>query len=270
MSQIDQIKVIMSKLQNYAKIPNGIITPNEIEKAFRNYGLNSNMINKPLNHKDRRDIIDMLYSKMDERKCTSTLGFGFQEGWNFFETNYNKSEQTPNFQWKVYIPIKSEHYGFLVKNIISFLCDNGIVSLSKVSGTMRSDSLIINLVDPDDVTRLNEYIDKIPSLKSCIGLHQPFIPDFNGIGVLHGFDTETSYTERLSRYLAHYINVCKQQNRLDLITAEDFLKNMKNSLNKGMVQKPNEIQQIIEHMDVIMYNKDYVQHEFENKPHHKL
>ena len=206
---------------------------------------------------------------MDERKCTSTLSAGFQDNWNFFDTNYIKSEQIPNFEWKVYIPIRAEHYGFVVKNIIAFLCDNGIVSSSKISGTMRSDSMIVNLLNPDDVTRLNKYIDTNPSLKSCIGIHQPFIPDFNGIGVIHGYDVESSYTERLSSYLAHYISVCKQQNRLDLITPLAFLESMKNALSNGMVQKPNEIQQIIEHMDIIINGKDYVEQETESKSHMK-
>lgn len=126
---------------------------------------------------------------------------------------------------------------------------------------MRSDSMIINLENADDVTKLNEYLDTIPSLKACLGSHQPFIPDWNGIGVIRGSDTKTSYTERLSGYLAHYVNVCKQQNRLDLITAEAFLESMKNALANEMVEKPDEIQQIVEHMDIIINDKDYVQYD---------
>lgn len=271
MNQIEKINDVMLKLQNYAKIPNGLITAKEIEKAFRNYSLTQDMIDKTISEQSRVEIIDMLFSKIDERKCTTSLGAGFQDNWNFFDTNYSKNEQSPNFDWKVYIPIKSEHYGFVVKNIIAFLCDNNIVSSGKISGTMRSDSMIINLVDPEDVTKLNEYLDRNVSIKSCLGEHQPFIPDWNGIGVIHGYDSETSYTERLSRYLAHYINICKQQKRFDLITAQAFLESMKNAMNNGMVQNPNEIEQIIEHMHIIMYGQDYIQHnEIENESHHKL
>lgn len=267
MNQIEKINDIMHKLQNYAKIPNGLITAKEIEKAFRNYGLTQDILGKPISEQARIEIIDMLFNKMDEGKCTTSLGAGFQDNWNFFDTNYSKNEQTPNFEWKVYIPIKSEHYGFAIKNIIAFLCNNNIVSSGKISGTMRSDSMIINLVNSEDVTKLNEYLDNYIPLKSCLGDHQPFIPDWNGIGVIHGHDSETSYTERLSGYLAHYVNVCKQQKRFDLITAPAFLESMKNAMANGMVQKPDEIEQIIEHMDIIINGKDYIQH---SGIHHKI
>ena len=268
MSQTDQIENIMSKLQNYATIPNGIITAEEIEKAFRNYGLNPIEINKPISEHTRTEIFDMLLQKMNDGKCTSSLGF-IDDGWNFFETNYPRDGRIPNFYWKVYIPIKAEHYGFAAKNVISVLCNNGSVSSCKLSGTMRSDSMIVNLENADDVTKLNEYLDTIPSLKSCLGNHQPFIPDWNGIGVIRGNDVKTSYTERLSGYLAHYINVCKQQNRLDLINAESFLESMKNALANGMVQRPDEIQQIVEHIDIILNDKDYVQYD-DPESQHKL
>ncbi len=270
MSQGEQIKYVMTKLQNYAKIPNGIITAEAVEKAFRNYGFSPNMIGQTINEQSRVEIINMLFRKMDERKCTTSLGAGFQEDWNFFDTNYSKYEQAPQFEWKVYIPIKPEHYGFVVKNIIAFLCDNGIISSGKISGTIRSDSMIVNLQNPENVTSLNEYLDRNPSLKSCLGNHQPSIPDWNGIGVIHGHDSKTSYTGRLSAYLTHYINVCKQQNRFDLITAEAFLESMRNALDNGLVQRPNEIQQIIEHMDIIINGKDYVQHNEEGKTHNTL
>jgi len=261
MNQIEEINKVMLKLQNYAKIPNSIITANEIEMAFRNYNMSQNIAGQSISESERTQIIDILFKKMDEKKCTSSLYYGFQEGWNFFNTNYSKNDENPSFTWKVYIPIKQEYYGFAVKNIISFLCDNGIVSSNKFSSVMRSDSMIVNLTNEDDVTALNQYIDKTPSLKACLGVHQPFIPDWNGIGVLHGYDEQSSYTGRLSKYLERYVNSCKQQNCYDLINANSFLESMRDALNSGRVERPEEIKQIIEHMDVIMNGQDYLRYD---------
>lgn len=123
MNQKEELNRIMLKLQNYAKIPNGIITAEEIEKAFRNYRLNSDEINQPISEHTRTEIFNMLLQKMNNGKCTSSLGF-IDDGWNFFETNYPRDGKIPSFYWKVYIPIKREHFGFLAKNVIAFLCDN--------------------------------------------------------------------------------------------------------------------------------------------------
>jgi len=259
MSQKDELIAVMLEIQNYLRNHDGYVTTEEIYASFREYGLNENEKNKPINDIAKKEIYNMLEQKTGERKCS----YGYvplNDGWNFFHTN-NNSGGKQDYQWKVYIPIKMEHYGFMVKNIITFLADNGITSECKVSGSMRSDSLVVNLENEDDVTRVNQYIDSNPSLKKCLGVHHPFIPDFNGIGVVHGHDEKTSYTERLSSYLAHYVDICKEQNRLDLITAESFLESMRNALNNGMVQKPNEIKQIIEHMDIVMNGKSYIHHD---------
>lgn len=263
MSQKEELIAMMEELQNYLRSHSDFVTTEEIYDSFREYGLGDNEKNKPISDSSKKEIYSMLEQKCSERKCS----FGYEplnEGWNFFRTN-NNSGGSPNYQWKVYIPIKLEHYGFTVKNVIAFLSDNGIVSECKVSGSMRSDSLVVNLENEEDVTKLNQYIDSNPSIKTCLGAHQPFIPDFNGIGVVHGYDSQTSYTERLSSYLAHYVDVCKEQNRLDLITAEGFLESMRNALNNGMVQKPEEIQQIIEHMDIIMNGKSFIPHDLEEE-----
>ena len=262
MSQKEELIAIMEKLQNYLRSHSDFVTTEEINDSFREYGLDADEKNKPISDSSKKEIYSMLEQKRSERKCYSRYE-PFNEGWNFFWTN--NSGEKRNYQWKVYIPIKSEHYGFAVKNVIAFLSDNGIVSECKVSGSMRSDSLIVNLENEEDVTKLNQYIDSNPSIKACLGTHQPFIPDFNGIGVVHGYDNQTSYTERLSSYLAHFVDVCKEQNRLDLITAEGFLESMRNALNNGMVQKPEEIQQIIEHMDIIMNGKIFIPHDSEEE-----
>lgn len=257
MSQKEELIAMMQQLQNYLRSHDVYVTTEEIYDSFREYGLSENEKGQPITDVAKKEIYAMLEKKTGERKCS----FGYEplnDGWNFFHTN-NNSGGTPNYEWKVYVPIKMEHYGFVVKNIIAFLSDNGIVSECKVSGSMRSDSLVVNLENEDDVTRVNQYLDSNPSLKSCLGSHQPFIPDFNGIGVVHGYDEKTSYTERLSGYLAHYVDVCKEQKRLDLIIADGFLESMRNALNSGMVQKLEEIQQIIEHMDIILNGKNYIQ-----------
>lgn len=260
MNQKLELNAFMQEIQRYLKKYSSI-TLEAVYERFKEYGLDESEKNKSISDNSKKEITDMLYSKTSEGKCSYDYS-PIDEGWNFFRTNCNDGS-TKNYKWKVYIPIKMEHYGFVVKNIISFLCDNGIISESKVSGTMRSDSLIVNLQNEEDVTKINQFIDSNISLKKCLGAHNPFIPDFNGIGVVHGYDTDLSFTERLSGYLAYYADVCKENGRLDLITPIAFLETMKESLYNGNVKKPKEIEQIIEHMDVIMNGKWFSDDEYQ-------
>lgn len=73
------------------------------------------MINQLITERNKNEIIDMLFRKRDKRKCTSTLNVCFQDNWDFFDINCTKSKQNSNFEWKVYILVRSEHYGFVVK-----------------------------------------------------------------------------------------------------------------------------------------------------------
>lgn len=260
MDQKLELNALMQEIQNYLKTYDSI-NFEEVYESFKEYGLEEHEKNKPISDFAKKEIYDILYMKKSEGKC-SYAESPIDDGWNFFHTNCNQG-CIRNFKWKVYIPIKMENYGFVVKKIISFLCDSGIISESKVSGTMRSDSLIVNLNNEEDVTKLNQYIDSNIFIKKNLGAHNPFIPDFNGIGVVHGYDTDLSYSEKLSSYLAYYADVCKENGRLDLITPIAFLESMKNTLYNGNVKKPKEIEQIIEHMDVIMNGKWFSDDEYQ-------
>lgn len=260
LNQKERINEVMSRLQDYAKIPNGIFTSNEIYRAFKDYGITSNLAGKPLEEETKQQILLKLNQKENEGKCWIGSG-SLSDEWQFFDTNIPRDGRKPNYEWKVYIPINPAYYGFVAPAVINFLCDNGIVSHSKISGSIRSDSMVINLENEEDVTKLNVYISKNKVVSSCLGVHQPFIPDFDGIGVVHTFDDDTSYTERLSNYLTKFLNYCKAQNRLDWISVDGFLASMQNSLNNNMVQHPEEIKQIIEHMNVILNDASYIPHE---------
>lgn len=260
LSQKETINEVMSKLQGYAKIPNGLLTNKEIYKAFKNYGIASNLAGEQLADEIKQQILNELNQKENEGKCWIGSG-SLNEEWQFFDTNIPKDGRKPNYEWKVYIPINPAYYGFVAPAIINFLCDNGIVSNSKISGSIRSDSMVINLENEEDVTKLNDYINKNKVVSSCLGVHQPFIPDFDGIGVVHTYDDDTSYTERLSDYLTKFLNYCKTQNRFDWISIDGFLSAMQNSLDNNMAQYPEEIKQIIEHMNVILNGANYISHD---------
>ena len=161
MSQKEELIAMMEELQNYLRSHSVFVTTEEIYDSFREYGLDSDEKNKLISDSSKKEIYSMLEQKRSERKCYS-LYEPINEGWNFFWTN--NSGEKRNYQWKVYIPIKSEHYGFVVKNVIAFLSDNGIVSECKVSGSMRSDSLVVNLENEEDVTKLNAICMKCGGL----------------------------------------------------------------------------------------------------------
>lgn len=258
MNQKEELIQIMLEIQNYLRHNNVNINAEEIYDSFRDYGLSEKEKNQPIPEAAKNDIRNILMRKADEGKCHYSGNPIDDISWNPFRTNYPNDGRNPDFQWKVYIPIKMEGYGFAARSIISFLCDNGIVSASKISGRMRSDSLVVNLTDENDVVKLCKYINDCRPIKDSLGAHHPFIPDCNGIGVIHGQDIKSSYTERLSSYLTLYVDTCREQNRLDYINANDFLHNLKVAMKTGNVKKPDEIQQIIDNMDIILNDKQII------------
>lgn len=255
MNQKEELDQVMQTLAQFASI-NGGITSDNIYIFLKNYGLDFKNVDKRIEANDLEQIYNILEQKSSERKVDFVLA-PLDEGWNFFSTNMNHGGKF-DFQWKVYIPLLSEHYGFAVKNIISFLANNGFISECLFSGTMRSATMIVNLTDPDDVTLLNKFIDGNIYLKGCLGKHQPFVPDFNGIGVLRGYDNDTSFTQRVANYLSAFINACQQAQRLDLVTIDEFYKSLKYSLKCGSLSEPSAAKQVIGHLDVILNGLDYV------------
>ena len=69
LNQKERINEVMSRLQDYAKIPNGIFTSNEIYRAFKDYGITSNLAGKPLEEETKQQILFKLNQKENEGKC---------------------------------------------------------------------------------------------------------------------------------------------------------------------------------------------------------
>ena len=251
-SQIRDMNSIMAKLKEYAKDPQGIFTMESIYNAFKNYGINPKIAGNRIDIVMQNQIMNALNKNEKAGKLNISEG-SLKEPWQSFYTNRPRDGRMPEYQWKVYIPIKPSNYSYTATSIIDFLCDNGIVSNSKISGQIRSDSMIINLENYNDVLKLNEYIEQNGALKTSLSTHHPFMTDLNGIGVVHTYDSvNDSFTERLSEYLATFLNYCKQQNRLDWISLDGFVISLQNSLKNGNVKDPESVKQIIENLSSVI------------------
>lgn len=150
----------------------------------------------------------------------------------------------------MYIPIKPEFIGSFSRQIIKFLIDEKIISDCKVANTYRSDSLIINVLSEQDAQKIVDFIMD-SGLKEALGIHHPFIPDYEGIGVIGGHDKENSYTGRISDALFKFVSECKRHNQYNMINFDTFLLTLEESLKAGRVSNYLSIEQIIKNLKKI-------------------
>lgn len=246
MNQYKQIQKIMSDISYSLTIPNNEVTKQDIYDTIKNLGIPCDLQGKYIG-KVHKHIAESLNRKNGYFSASYQHMLPNDEWLGF--SIYSKEGGSQNFKIKMYIPIKPAKIGESGGDIIKFLIDKQIVTNGKIANTFRSDSVILNFLNLDDANAVAQFITA--KLANNLGTLNPFVPDSDGIGIIEGYDIDSSYMERVSGYLAIYIKECKKQDKLDLVNVEDFLSTLEDSLNRGRVSKPQEVKQLVENLKKI-------------------
>ncbi len=121
---------------------------------------------------------------------------------------------------KMYIPLDEAHIEQGAKQIFTFLDENRISHSSKIGSHIRFDNIVVRLIDPKDAERLLTFIKNNPFIQEGLLPANPFA--FQQDGIAMACDGRKSYNETTSVLIKMYLDACRQQNRLDQVSAQDY------------------------------------------------
>lgn len=149
------------------------------------------------------------------------------ENWKYWCQFVNKSQRGEYI--KLYVPLDSEGLENGVNELFEFMAKHDMHHQSKVGKFLRNDNVVIRLDKGDEksLRMLIDFINSNPRIKNHMNKPNPFLPCIDGIGVMN--ETGISYNSELCDIIVSYVNMKKNQGRIDV---EDFIQFAKQNMYK--------------------------------------
>ncbi|MFV0249896.1 MAG: hypothetical protein ACK5HP_02535 [Bacilli bacterium] len=205
--------------------PNLEISSNLIYNLLMNYGMSNEEI--------QNSNIKMFFSKwIDNFKSTPNINVFHSESQKKFLQFHNFSKNVNDVDFiKIYIPFKQNQMFDKVEELFNFMAENNISHFSKVSDTLRSDSVVLRVEHPDDANKILEYVNT--KMVSSIKAVNPFLIKVGNAGI--AMDNMLSYNSTVAFILSEYFNIKKNNNSLQKINLEDLQKYVNNLYTETFV-----------------------------------
>lgn len=126
---------------------------------------------------------------------------------------------------KLYIPMDFEHIQEGANQLFDFISSTNMSHQSKIASRIRNDNVVVRVVNLEDAKKIVDFVSNNEYIQSGMLKVNPFTPNINGIGMT--MDNNFSFNSELSKLISSFINWLKQENRLDLVTVEEFNKYIK-------------------------------------------
>lgn len=152
--------------------------------------------------------------------------------WSYFCQFISKDNLARNSDehLKIYIPLDLEHIDRGAKEIFEFLSNNNISHVSKIGSHIRFDDIVVRLINPSDVKKVIEFINKNKYIQEGLLPANPFLYNVNGIPM--AVDGRLSFNSTIASLIAIYINEKTEINRLDTVEVNDFYDFLQSYYNK--------------------------------------
>lgn len=123
---------------------------------------------------------------------------------------------------KLYIPLSYDNIKDSVTDIISYIEQLDVDHESKVSSNIRSDDFVVRVPfsAAESAFAIIDYIKNNPKLKSSIEKLNPFVPSYEGIGIMN--ENGSSYNSQIASVITSYIYHLETQNNDFSWTLDDF------------------------------------------------
>lgn len=121
---------------------------------------------------------------------------------------------------KIYLSFPKETMEVCVNIIFDFIEKNNIKSGSKVARTLRSDSVVLRLINKEDAEKVLNFINSNEFLCQNAKQTSPFSIKAGICGV--AYDDRVSYNVCVSEVILQYLNKLKQENKLNSVSYNDF------------------------------------------------
>ncbi len=222
---MDRNKLMDDFLRGWAEIyrqnPSYPIHKNIIYKSLMEYGLTAEEQQNP--------DIRPLFTNWERHFQTSSLHVyedSRQLGFLQFMSRGDLGRQ----HVKLYLSYPPDKIEYCVKKIFEFIAANNMITGSKVSERVRSDSVVLRMTNYDDAIKVMNFISNTPELVQYAKSTNPFMMKQGVVGV--SYDDNLSFNSTLSFMLEKYFNDCRANNTLGRVNHTHFGEFVNNFINK--------------------------------------
>lgn len=205
-----------SFLQTFAKIyaqnPNSEISKNTLYSHLSKYGLTEDEIeNGNISHYFGY-WEEIFKTAKNLRAFTDNSQPGFLQFWSHGKGGRDHV--------KLYLSFPQDNFFQCANMIFDFINENNIPTQSKVSYKLRSDSVVLRLMNFNDAATVINYINKTPEIYSHAKNTNPFSPK-HGV-VAYAYDDMIGFNGTLALIMEKYFIEHKNNNTLSHVSAKDF------------------------------------------------
>ncbi len=200
-------------LKYYARIykqnPNLPIVRDTIYYGLATYGISEE-------EKQNKSIKYMFPNWINHFQNTNLDVFesDMQKGFLQFHTSGGRNTEG---HIKIYVTFCKEDMESCVIRIFDYINQNNFATYSKVSDVVRSDSVVLRMVNPDEANKVINFINNDPYLSSKARKTNPFLMKSGVVGIAS--DKKLSYNSTLAYLITKYF---KETANYDNVSYNDF------------------------------------------------
>ena len=158
---------------------------------------------------------------------------------NYIYKFYNKVEFIEKLKSpiKVYVPLDYEHIFEGINKLLNFFSKKNIPFQINISKNIRLDNIVIRLSSLEDLNRLLNFIKYNDYINEGLLDTNPFA--FIQENVSIAIDGNLSYNWIISNFIAQYLNLKKQDNKLEEIKVFDFYNYIIDEYKNNFINLPS-------------------------------
>ena len=218
MNRLDEIERFLEKFKElYKANPDFPILEDTFYSALATYGLTSEEIRDKNISSQNPEVLKMFKLWEASFKNSPNLDVYHTDRQPRFLQfrNCNVSEC-----YKLYLSFPQNRMYSAVKDIFEYIANNNIQNTSKVADSLRSDAVVLRIVNKSDAIKVINYINNNKELYLYAKKTNPFIPRHGAVG--YAYDNMLSYNSVVCHYLEKYFKYKREVNSLDSVSLNDF------------------------------------------------
>ena len=214
----------------YSQNPDFPITRDTIYNALSNYGKQGSIFAAPRVDFDFMNQENGFFKTWIEVFSNiKNISVFFHDGQRRFLQFRNPLTSDRDY-YKLYLHFPKDKIKDAVIDIFYYMASNNINHLSKVADCIRSDDVVLRIVEEKDAIKVMNYINTNPYLFKSAKPVNPFLPTQGVVGM--AYDKNLSYNATLSILLKEYFIIKRNTKTLNKVSIEDFKKFVYNLYNK--------------------------------------
>lgn len=198
--RVDEINNFLNMMLRIAKENNTLLSSDDVYYFLCRCSIKKSDRNK------KQEIEKLFYTWIERFKNTHGINVFRSEDWKYFCQFTNNSRLINGRDIKLYIPMDYEHLSMGVCELFEYMASLNMAHASKVGMDLRNDNVVVRLplTDRENVYKIIDFCTSNPYIRSGMNKTNPFVPNYNGIGVM--YEEGFSYNYEMASAIATFIN----------------------------------------------------------------